>query len=71
MEKFTINCSLNLEKEIEVIAENETEAYELAKEFFTDNFTDEFLDSGMDFEILTEDDLTNVEYKEFWNWGVK
>lgn len=64
MEKFIINCILNLEEEVEVIAKNEDEAYEMAKEKFTDKFTNKYLDKGMDFEILTEADLTKAEYLE-------
>ena len=62
MEKFIINCILNLEEEVEVIAKNEDEAYEIAKEKFTAKFTNKYLDEGMDFEILTE-----VEHLEYWN----
>lgn len=67
MEKFIINCTLNLEEEVEIIAKNEDEAYEMAKEVFTDKFINQYLDKGMDFEVLEERDLTREEYLEYWN----
>lgn len=57
MLKYTVNCTLNLEKELEIFAKNEDEAYKIAKEMFFDKFTNEYLESGMDFEILTKDEL--------------
>lgn len=67
MEKFIINCTLNLEEEVEIIAKNEDDAYEMAKEVFTDKFINQYLDSGMDFEVLEERDLTREEYLEYWS----
>lgn len=67
MEKFIINCTLNLKQEVEIIAKNEDEAYEMAKEVFTGKFSNQYLDKGMDFEVLEERDLTREEYLEYWN----
>ena len=67
MEKFIINCTLNLEEEVEIIAKNEDEAYEIAKDIFFDKLTNQYLDKGMDFEVLEETDLTKAEYVEYWS----
>lgn len=66
MEKFIINCTLNLEEEVEIIAKNEDEAYEIAKDIFFDKLTNQYLDKEMDFEVLEEADLTRAEYVEYW-----
>ena len=67
MEKFIINCTLNLEEEVEIIAKNEDEAYEMAKDIFFDKLTNQYLDKEMDFEVLEEADLTGTEYLEYWS----
>lgn len=66
MEKFIINCTLNVEEEVEIIAKNEDEAYEMAKDIFFDKLTNQYLDKEMDFEVLEETDLTRAEYVEYW-----
>lgn len=66
MEKFIINCTLNVEEEVEIIAKNEDEAYEIAKDIFFDKLTNQYLDKGMDFEVLEEAGLTRAEYVEYW-----
>lgn len=66
MEKFIINCTLNVEEEVEIIAKNENEAYEIAKDIFFDKLTNQYLDNEMDFEVLEETDLTRAEYVEYW-----
>ncbi|MBS4881930.1 MAG: hypothetical protein KHZ82_02570 [Peptoniphilus harei] len=57
MLKYRVNCTLNLEKELEIFAKNEDEAYENAEAEFWNCFSNEFMKSGMDFEVLTENEL--------------
>lgn len=66
MKKFIINCTLNAEEEVEIIAKNEEEAYEIAKDIFFAKLTNQYLDKGMDFEALEEAGLTTAEYVEYW-----
>lgn len=66
MLKYTVNCTLNLKKELEIFAANEDEAYENAQAEFWNYFSNEFLKSGMDFEILTEDELDAGDIYELY-----